>query len=465
MFSKETYINRRKRLQQKMQSGLILMLGNTDVPMNYKDNVYHFRQDSSFLYFFGIDLQDHAAVIDIDNDKEYLFGDDISLGHIIWMGPQPTMAEKAASVGVENTRPMADLATIIGDALKAGRPVHFNPPYRGENIMWLADLLGCRHNEVQSKTSLELTKACIEIRSIKEPCEIEEMERHMAVAYQMHTTAMRMAQDGVTEQAITGAMEGISMSGGGMVSFPIICSKRGETLHNHNHGNTLRTGDLLLVDGGSESPLHYATDHTRTSPVGGKFSQRQKEIYQIVVDANDISREATKPGVTYKDAHLVAARVIASGLKDLGLMKGDVDEAVAAGAHAMFFPHGLGHMIGLDVHDMEDYNDTLVGYMDEMERSTQFGLSALRLGRTLQPGFCVTNEPGIYFIPALIDQWKADGTNADFINFDKVESYKDFGGVRLEDDILVTEDGCRILGERIPITVDEVEATVSEGKK
>lgn len=465
MFTKETYINRRKRLAEKVKSGLILMLGNKDVPMNYADNVYHFRQDSTFLYFFGIDLQDHAAIIDVDNNKEYLIGDDISLGHIIWMGPQPTMVEKAASVGVENTRPMADLVKMIDEAKKAGRTIHFNPPYRGENIMWLADLLGCHHSEVKEKASLELTKACIKIRSIKEACEIEEMERHMAVAYKMHTTAMRMAQDGASEQAITGALEGISMSGGGMVSFPIICSKRGETLHNHDHSNILKTGDLLLVDAGSESPLHYATDHTRTSPVGGTFTQKQKEIYQIVVDANNISREATKPGVTYKDVHLVAARVLASGLKDLGLMKGDVDAAVASGAHALFMPHGLGHMIGLDVHDMEDYNDTLVGYMDEMERSTQFGLSALRLGRTLQPGFCITNEPGIYFIPALIDQWKADGTNAEFINFDKVESYKDFGGVRLEDDILVTEDSCRILGERIPIDVEDVEATVKEGKK
>lgn len=460
MFSKETYINRRKKLQSKVESGLILMLGNKDVPMNYADNVYHFRQDSTFLYFFGIDLQDHAAIIDVDNNKEYLFGDDISLGHIIWMGPQPTMEEKAAKIGVANTKPMSELSKMIESAIKSGKKIHFNPPYRGENIMWLSDLLNIHHSKVKEAASLELTKACINIRSIKEPCEIEEMERHMAVAYQMHTTAMKMAQDGATEQQITGALEGISMSGGGMVSFPIICSKRGETLHNHDHSNTLKTGDLLLVDAGSESPLHYATDHTRTTPVGGTFSQRQKEIYQIVVDANNISREATKPGMQYRDAHLVAARVIASGLKDIGLMKGDVDEAVAAGAHAMFFPHGLGHMIGLDVHDMEDYNDTLVGYMDELERSTQFGLAALRLGRTLEPNWVVTNEPGIYFIPALIDTWKAENKHADFINYDKVESYKDFGGIRLEDDILITDDSCRILGERIPITVDEVEATV-----
>lgn len=460
MFAKEVYVNRRKKLQSKVKSGLILMLGNNDSPMNYADNVYHFRQDSTFLYFFGIDLQNHAGVIDIDNNKEYLFGDDISLDHIIWMGPQPTMEEKASRIGVDNVKPMADLAKMVREAIKQGRKVHFNPPYRGENIMLLSDMLDVHHSKVKEMASLELTKACVNLRSVKEPCEIEEMERHMAVAYQMHTTAMKMAHDGVTEQAISGALEGVSMSGGGMVSFPIICSKRGETLHNHNHGNTLRNGDLLLVDAGSESPLHYATDHTRTTVVGGQFSQRQKEIYEIVLAANNTSREATRPGVTYKETHLVAARVIASGLKDLGLMKGDVDEAVAQGAHAMFFPHGLGHMLGLDVHDMEDYNDTLVGYMDEMERSSQFGLSALRLGRTLQPNWVVTNEPGIYFIPALIDTWKAEGKCADFINYDKVETYKDFGGIRLEDDILLTEDGCRIMGERIPITVDEVEATV-----
>nr|WP_319401048.1 aminopeptidase P family protein [uncultured Carboxylicivirga sp.] len=460
MFSKDVYINRRKKLQTKVESGIILMLGNNDSPMNYADNVYHFRQDSTFLYFFGIDLQNHAGIIDIDNNKEYLLGDDVSLDDIVWMGPQPTMAEKAAQTGVENTRSMSDLAKMVGDAIKQGRKVHFTPPYRGENIMLLSDLLNVHHSKVKEIASLELTKACINLRSVKEPCEIEELERHMVVGYQMHTTAMRMAQDGVSEQAIAGAMEGVSMSGGGMVSFPIICSRRGETLHNHYHGNILKKGDLLLVDAGSESPLHYATDNTRTTPVGGVFSQRQKEVYEIVLAANNIAREATKPGVTYKECHLVAARVIASGLKDLGLMKGDVDEAVAAGAHAMFFPHGLGHMLGLDVHDMEDYNDTLVGYMDELERSSQFGLSALRLGRTLEKNWVLTNEPGIYFIPALIDTFKAEGKFTNFINYDKVETYKDFGGIRLEDDILITDNGCRILGERIPITVDEVEATV-----
>lgn len=463
MFSKETYINRRIRLKKSVKSGLILILGNNDSPMNYPSNVYHYRQDSTFLYFFGIDLQGLAGVIDLDNDKEILFGDDYTIDDIIWMGPQTSLRDKAEGVGISETRPFSALHQTIAEALKQNRTIHFTPPYRGENIMLLADLLNISHREVGNRSSLELTQACIDLRSVKEACEIEEMERHMATAYKMHTTAMKLARPGITEQEVTGAIEGISMSGGGMVSFPVICSVRGETLHNHYHGNTMKDGDLLLVDAGSESPMHYATDHTRTTPVSGKFSDIQKTVYQIVLNANDQAREATKPGIPYRDVHLQACRFIASGLKDLGLMKGDVDEAVAAGAHALFMPHGLGHMIGLDVHDMEDYNDTLVGYDEEIQRSSLFGLAALRLGRRLQAGFTITNEPGIYFIPALIDNWKAEKKFTDFINYDKLESFKGFGGIRLEDDILVTEKGCQIMGERIPITVDEVEKIAGKG--
>jgi len=464
MFNAEVYINRRKRLKEKVESGLILILGNNESSMNYPDNTYHYRQDSTFLYFFGIDYPELAGVIDVDSGKEIIFGDDVSIESIIWMGPQRSMTDRASEVGITQTAPFKELSTMIEEAANAGRKIHFTPPYRGENIMLLSDLTGLHHNEVKSKSSLELIKACVDLRSVKEPWEIEELERHMKVGYDMHTAAMKMALPGVTEQQISGAMEGISMSGGGMVSFPIICSVHGETLHNHYHGNTLKEGDLLLVDAGSESPRHYATDNTRTSPVGGKFTQRQKEIYQIVVDANDQSREATIPNVPYVDAHMVASRTIAAGLKELGLMKGDVDEAVAAGAHALFFPHGLGHMLGLDVHDMEDYDQMHVGYDDEIRPSTQFGLAYLRLGRRLQPNFVITNEPGIYFIPALIDQWRSEKKLEQFINYNKVETYKDFGGIRLEDDILVTETGCRIMGERIPIYVDEVEAMVKSGK-
>ncbi len=464
MFNKDVYINRRKHLKESVESGLILILGNNESAMNYPDNTYHYRQDSTFLYFFGIDYPELAGVIDVDNDKEIIFGDDLTMDHIIWMGSQPKLADRASEVGITKTAPFKELSSMIEEAANSGRKIHFTPPYRGENIMLLSDLTGYHHNKVKSKSSLELVKACVDIRSIKEPWEIEELERHMKVGYDMHTSAMKMAQPGVTEQQISGAMEGISMSGGGVVAFPIICSVHGETLHNHYHGNTLKEGDLLLIDAGSESPRHYATDNTRTSPVGGKFTQKQKNIYQIVVDANDLSREATKPNIPYRDAHMVASKTIATGLKELGLMKGDVDEAVAAGAHALFFPHGLGHMLGLDVHDMEDYGEVHVGYDDEIRPSSQFGLAYLRLGRRLQPNFVITNEPGIYFIPALIDQWRSEKRLEQFINYDKVETYKDFGGIRLEDDILVTETGCRIIGERIPIYVDEVEAIVKSGR-
>ncbi|WP_291858157.1 aminopeptidase P family protein [Marinilabilia sp.] len=463
MFSKETYVNRRKQLKNKINSGLVLILGNNDSPMNYKSNTYHFRQDSTFLYFFGIDLQGLAAIIDIDNNEDILFGDDYTIDDTIWMGPQTSMQEKAALSGINRTEPFAKLSTTVSEAISKKRLVHFTPPYRGENIMLLADLLNIHHREVEKQSSLELTKACIDLRSIKEPCEIEEMERQMTTAYKMHTTAMKMARPGIPEQEITGVLEGVSMSGGGMISFPVICSVRGETLHNHYHGNMLKKGDLLLVDAGSESQLHYATDHTRTTPVTGKFSETQRKVYQIVLEANDRAREATKPGVAYRDVHLLACKVITSGLKEMGLMKGNIDEAVAAGAHALFMPHGLGHMIGLDVHDMEDYDDTLVGYDEEVERSTQFGLAALRLGRRLQPGFTITNEPGVYFIPALIDNWKAANKFTEFINYEKLEEFKGFGGIRLEDDLLVTEEGCRILGKRIPITVEEVEQIAGTG--
>jgi Xaa-Pro aminopeptidase len=463
MFSKKTYINRRSNLKKMVKSGLILILGNNDSPMNYTANTYHFRQDSTFLYFFGIDLQGLAGVIDIDNDKEIIFGDDYTLDDIVWMGPQSSLKEKSEIVGVSDSKPFSELSKVIKEAVSRKRKIHFTPPYRGENTMLLADLLSIHHREVKNQSSLELTKACIELRSTKEQCEIDEMEHHMAVGSKMHTTAMRMARPGVTEQEITGIIEGVSISGGGIISFPVICSVRGETLHNYYHGNTLKEGDLLLVDAGSESPRHYATDHTRTTPVSGKFTDIQRQIYQIVLDANNKSREATKPGVPYRDVHLLACKIITSGLKDMGLMKGDVDEAITAGAHALFMPHGVGHMIGLDVHDMEDYDDTLVGYDDEIKRSSQFGLAALRMGRRLKPGFAITNEPGIYFIPALIDNWKAENKFTDFINYSKVESFKGFGGIRLEDDILVTETGSRIFGERIPVTIEEVENITGQG--
>ena len=460
MFEKSTYENRRKSLKNKGLKGIGLFLGNVDSPMNYLDNTFHFRQDSSFLYFFGLNLQRLAGIVDFDNGKDYLFGDDVDIADIIWMGPQVLLKENAAKVGIENVAVYSKLFEYVSDAIKKGRKVHFLPPYRGENKILLEKLLGISVHLIKENASLQLIKAVIDIRSIKEPVEIAEIENACATGYKMHVTAMRMAKPGVWEQNIAGTIEGIALAGGGMTSFPIILSQNGETLHNHDHSKILKDGNLMLTDAGAESLLHYASDFTRTVPVGGKFTQKQREIYDIVLAANNHGTALTKPGVTYLSVHLAVAEVIATGLKELGLMKGDVKEAVRNGAHAMFFPHGLGHMMGLDVHDMEDLGQIYVGYDDETSPVDQFGTAYLRLGKRLQPGFVITNEPGIYFIPALIEKWKKEKINSEFINFKKVKEYLDFGGIRLEDDILVTENGSKIIGERIPINPDEIEEIV-----
>ncbi len=458
MFSAEVYQNRRNALKEKVSSGIGLFLGNADASMNYPANTYHFRQDSNFLYFFGLDFPDLAAIIDFESGEEIIFGDDLTIDDIIWTGKQPSIHDRALLVGVKETRPFSKLQEYLSQAFRHGRRIHFTPPYRGEKKMLLEQLLGIRAAIVRDYASTELIKAIIALRSIKEPCEIEELERAASVGYQMHVTAMRMAKPGRFEQTLAGIIEGISLSNGGMVSFPVILSQNGQILHNHDHSQILQAGRLMLCDAGAETPLHYASDHTRTIPIGGKFSQRQKEIYEIVLNANNTAMNAVKPGVTYQQVHLIACKVIAEGLVQLGLMKGNPDEIVNAGAHAMFFPHGLGHMIGLDVHDMEDLGQNLVGYDDETKPISQFGTAYLRMGRKLQPGFCITNEPGIYFIPDLIDLWKSENKHAEFINYAEVDKYCDFGGIRLEDMLLVTETGCNIIGTRPPITVAEVEA-------
>lgn len=463
MFDKSTYINRRKALKSKGLKGVGLILGNVESPMNYRDNTYHYRQDSSFLYFFGLNFPGLAGVVDFDSGEDFIFGDDVDIEDIIWMGPQVALAENAVKAGISKTAPFAKLFDIVRTAKEKGRDVHFLPPYRGENKMLLEKLLGISSLTVNSQASLDFIKAVIAVREIKEAQEVEEIARACATGYQMHVTAMKMAQAGTWEQKIAGTIEGVALAGGGMPSFPIILSQNGETLHNHDHSQTLQEGRLMLCDAGAESLLHYASDFTRTTPVGGKFTQKQREIYEVVLAANNHATSLTKPDVTYLSVHLAAAEVMAAGLKELGLMKGDVKEAVAAGAHAMFFPHGLGHMMGLDVHDMEDLGQIHVGYDDEVRPVDQFGTAYLRLGKRLKPGYVITNEPGCYFIPALIDKWQAEGINKDFINFDKVNEYRDFGGIRLEDDILVTESGSEIIGERVPINPDEVEQIVQKG--
>lgn len=462
MFNSSIYTGRRNRLRNHVKNGLVLILGNPEASFNYPANTYHFRQDSNFLYFFGLDHPDLAGVIDLDENKDIIFGNDVDLDDIIWMGPQPTMKEQAAQVGVENTDSMLGLFDYIKNAKAKGRTIHFVPPYRGETYIQLNDLLGVPLSEIKNKASVELIKGIVALRSIKDEHEIVEIKKAVDIAYEMHTTSMRMAMPGVIEREIAGRIEGISLSLGGPVSFPIILSIHGETLHNHYHGNVLKEGRMMVTDAGAETTSHYASDITRTVPVGGRFNQRQKDIYQIVLDANMETIEATRPGITNRELHLMAARTIASGLKNLGLMKGNVNDAVNEGAHAMFFPHGLGHMLGLDVHDMEGLGENYVGYDDEIKRSDQFGTAFLRLGRKHQPGFVFTIEPGIYFIPALIDKWKAENKFTDFINYDKVDTYRDFGGIRIEDDILVTETGYRVLGKPIPKTIADIEKIMAK---
>ena len=458
MFETSVYKNRRARLKEKVKSGLVLILGNREAPANYTDNTYKFRQDSSFLYFFGLNQPGFAGVIDIDSGDEYIFGNDVDMDDIIWMGPQPSVKDMAARVGVSKTAPFARLADCMKTAISQGRRIHFLPPYRFRNMLLLEELLGIRPALVKNYASLELIKAVVDLRSVKEPCEIEEITKACNIGYEMHTAAMRNCKPGVKEQYIAGLIEGIAASYGSMVSFPVILSQNGETLHNHDHSQILQEGRMMLTDAGAEEVSHYCSDFTRTVPVGGKFLTRQKEVYNIVLAANNKAIEIAKPGVTYQYVHLEVCKVLAQGLKDLGLMKGDVNEAVAAGAHALFMPHGLGHMMGLDVHDMEDLGQIYVGYDDETRPIDQFGTSSLRMGRRLQEGFVITDEPGCYFIPALIDQWRAQGMHKEFLNYDKIETFKDFGGIRLEDDILIIPGGSRFLGDkRTPITVEEVE--------
>ncbi|MBM3405168.1 MAG: aminopeptidase P family protein [Bacteroidetes bacterium] len=457
MFARSVYICRRKELKKLVGSGLIFFPGNHDSPFNYPANTYSFRQDSSFLYYFGIDQPEVAGVVDVDENKDYFFGNDIDLDDIIWMGPQPSIAEKGASVGVEHTGSLADLQTLIQNTIRKGRKIHFLPPYKARTLLWMEELLGIRAQAVRQFASVDLIKAVVKQRSVKDKGEIAEIKKAIETAYYMHTTAMLLAQPGVVERKIAGVIEGIALSCGGPVSFPVILTINGQTLHNHYHGNVLKKERMLVIDTGAETEMHYTSDITRTVPVGGKFSKRQKDIYEIVLEANMKAIKAIKPDVPFKKVHLLAAKTIAEGLKGLGLMKGDTDDAVKAGAHALFFPHGLGHMLGLDVHDMEGLGENYVGYDSEISRSDQFGLAFLRMARKLEPGFVLTVEPGIYFIPALVEQWKKENKFEQFINYSKVKQYLDFGGIRIEDDVLVTEKGYRVLGMPIPKTVADIE--------
>lgn len=465
MFSKETYVNRRAELKKLVKSGIIILFGNNESPANFPANGYYpFRQDSTFLYYFGPKRDGLVGVIDVDNDKELLIGNDIDIDDIVWYGSVDSVHDMAERAGVKESAPMKQLQVICDNAMKEKRTIHFLPPYRHDTMIQIFDLLGIHPSKQREAASVELIKAVVKMRSTKEQQEIEEIERACAIGYKMHTTAMRMTKPGVTEKYVGGQVNGIANSYGAMVSFPTIFSQHGEIMHGNPSMAVLESGRLALCDCGGETMEHYCSDNTRTFPVNGKFTQRQLEIYSIVEDCHDLALKISKPGVKYFDVHMDVCRLMTDRLKELGLMMGDTEEAVRAGAHAMFLPHGLGHMMGMDVHDMEGLGQTYVGFDDETRPNLeQFGTNCLRMGRRLEEGFVVTDEPGIYFIPALIDEWRAKGLHKDFINYEKLETYKDFGGIRIEDDILITSDGCRFLGEeRIPYHPKDVEDFMSK---
>ena len=460
MFSKETYINRRAELKKLVGNGIVILFGNNESPCNYPANAYYpFRQDSSFLYYFGQKRDGLVGVIDIDNDCEMLIGNDIDIEDIVWYGSVDCVADLAAQVGVSKSAPMKELQAICDKASGLGRKIHFLPPYRFDTKIQIFDLLGIHPDRQKAAASMELIKAVVKMRSTKTTEEIEELERAAEIGYKMHITAMKLTRPGVTEKFIGGQVDGIANSYGAMVSFATIFSQHGEIMHGNPSMAELEAGRLVLCDAGAETINHYCSDNTRTYPVNGRFTQRQLDIYSIVEECHNYVLDVAKPGVKYMDVHFAVCRLMTERLKALGLMKGDTDEAVRAGAHAMFLPHGLGHMMGMDVHDMEGLDQINVGFDEETQPNLeQFGTNCLRMGRRLEEGFVVTDEPGIYFIPALIDEWKASGHCKEFINFDLLETYKDFGGIRIEDDVLITKDGCRFIGKnRIPYHPKDVE--------
>lgn len=474
MFAKETYSDRRRRLLSLMAGrgakGIAVFLGNNDAPVNYRDNQYKFRQDSSFLYFWGIDEPLYAATLDLESGAETVYGDDYGIDDIIWMGPQESVASKAASVGVAATAPYAAFFEAIAKARTAGREIHFLPVSRYYNAIKLSAALGLSPDEVTisgkkgcAKASLPLVESAVSMRLVKSPEEIAELDKVGDIGCRMHSAARDNIRLGLKEQIVVGKMEAVAATEGWGCSFPTILTQHGEIFHCHSHECAIEEGHLLVVDAGVESVTHYASDHTRTYPTGGRFTQKQRDIYQIVCDCNNLAFSLTGPGTTYLSVHLAVAREMLDRLASLGLVHGNVDDMVAEGIAGLFMPHGLGHNMGIDVHDMEDYGEDLVGYDHDQKRSSQLGLGSLRMARRLVPGNVVTDEPGIYFIPDLIELWKKEGTDKGFVNYDKLREYYGFGGIRLEDDVLVTEDGARRLGSvRLPIEPDDVEEAMNK---
>lgn len=449
MFDKEIYLKRRKKLANDLGSGLILLVGNDESCKNYGDNHYPFRQDSNFLYFFGLDRAGLVAIIDVDNNQEMIFGDDVSVEDVIWTGALPSLKDEAHSVGVQQTQSYRSIEKVISEAINHKRQIHYLPPYRADNSQKLSKWLNINAEKLKGKSSVSLIKAIVSQRSIKSHEEVLEIEKGVDVTIDMQLKAAELAQEGRSETEIAGIIHGIALSAGGNTAFPTILTVNGQILHNHAQGNILKKEQMLLVDCGAETAMHYGGDLTRTFPVGDKFTSRQKELYDVVVNAHEAAVNFLQPGKYFRDAHILACETLVAGLKSVGLMKGDIKDAVSQGAHAMFFQCGLGHQLGLDTHDMEDLGEEYVGYTDELKKSEQFGLKSLRLGRQVEEGFVLTVEPGIYIIPELIDLWKSEHKFLEFINYENLEKYRDFGGIRIEEDLLITKEGNRILGKEL----------------
>ena len=464
MFDKKVYVSRRRALVRRMteagEKGLLFFLGNVEAPAQYKDNCYKWRQESCWLYYFGLDEPRYAAILDLESGEDTVYADDVTIDDIIWMGPQESVAAKAESVGVAASAPYTKAFEAVRSAKAAGRRVHFLPQSRYYNNMVVAELFP------GEQPSDKFVETVISQRIVKEPCEIEAIDDACLLGYEMHSLGRDSIRAGVLEQDIVGRMEGLTLSKGWGVSFPTILTQHGETLHNHLHDKIIEPGKLMVIDAGAESNMHYASDFTRTYPTSGKFTSRQREIYQIVCDCNEFAYSISRPGITYRDVHIQTSKVMLEGLRDLGLVSGDIDEMVYEGVPGLFQPHGLGHNMGLDVHDMEDLGENLVGYDRGQKRSLLPGLGSLRMARELREGFVITDEPGIYFIPALIEKWKKEGLGKGFVNFSKLEGYYDFGGIRIEDDVLVTADGARRCGpRRLPVTPYEVEEAMAAARK
>ncbi|WP_018152496.1 aminopeptidase P family protein [Leeia oryzae] len=464
LFSAETYQQRRQQLASQLQGqGIALIMGNIDSPMNYLHNIYPFRQDSCFSYYFGLQAPDLVGVIDLDTGNSTMFGDDPNLDAVVWTGPLPVLATRSARAGITATATLSALCDVVNQAKAQGRSIHYLPPYRGETVITLADLLGTTPAAIKAGASVPLIKAVVAQREIKSADEISEMTAALEITAQVHELAMRLTKPGRFEYEIVGAMEGLLRSHDLQLAYPSIFSKRGEVLHNGSHLNQLQDGDWVVNDTGTNSRMNYASDITRTLPVSGQFTERQKALYNITLDAQLAAIAMMKPGVTNLAVHKHACQKLVEGLIPLGLFKGDPAEIVDSGAYALVFQCGLGHQIGMDVHDMENLGEAYVGYDEHNARSTLFGMRNLRMGKAYKTGMVMTVEPGLYFIPQQIDMWAAENRHAHLINYDTFQQYKDAGGVRIEDEVLITDTGCRVIGKPIPKTVDEVEALMGIG--